>query len=72
MINGTRVTKCKKKKFRGQNGSLLADCFGVFIIINIKLLKPEKMEIGHQKSHVGQIEMQIDCSSNAAPGNTAW
>ena len=59
-------------KFRGQNGSLLAGCFGVFIIINIKLLNPEKMENGHQKSDVGQIEMQIDCSSNAAPGNTAW
>ena len=72
MINGTRVTKCKKKKFRGQNGSLLADCFGVFIIINIKLLNSEKMENGHQKSDVGQIEMQIDCSSIAAPGKIDW
>ena len=72
MINGARVKKCKTWKIQGQKGSLLAGCFGVFIIINIKLLNPEKMEYGHEKSDSGQIEMQIDCSSIAAPGKIDW
>jgi len=30
------------------------------------------MEYGHEKSDIGQIEMQIDCSSIAAPGKIDW